>query len=423
VTVEPADPRNVTPPAREWRFWAFAAVVVLSAGAVVAALLPDLRVAPLPASFWMVAALVVLGELRPLFTARTPDAHGVVVSTTFLFAVLLLWGLAPAVVLQVVAVVLAAVAGRKALWRIAFTAGQYVLSWTAAYWVMGFAGRYVDPGDPVPLTGTALPAVIAGAVTYFVVSDLLVSACLALRTRTPVWDHFFDDFPYQVVTSGALLALAPLVVLAAERSWVLVPLIVVPLFAVYQNARITAEQQHLALHDPLTGVPNRTLLFERADEATAGPDASAGLLVLDLDRFKDVNDSYGHHAGDEVLQELARRLGISVRPGDTVARLGGDEFAVLLPDVPDAAAAVRVAERVVHALERPFMVTGPGGEDAAIELGASVGVALFPAHAPDVDGLFQKADLAMYAAKQRGAGWSVYAAPGGTAEGQPSRVP
>jgi diguanylate cyclase (GGDEF)-like protein len=421
VTVEPAD-RDARPPLREWRFWGICAAVVVAAAGVVVEVLPDLRLAPLPASFWMVAGLVVLAELRPLPATRALDADGLVVSTTFLFAVLLQWGLAPAVVLQVVAVVLAGIGRRTAWWRSAFDVARYVLGWAAAHVVMDLAGRHVDVGNPVPLTGAALPAVLLGAVTYVVVDDLLASLCLALKSHTRVREHIVGEFSGRLRTSGALLALSPLVVLAAERSWALVPLIVVPLFAVYQNARISTEQQHLALHDPLTGVPNRTLLFERAAEATTGPDTTAGLLVLDLDRFKEVNDAFGHHAGDEVLREMARRLGVSVRPWDTVARLGGDQFAILLPDVDDAAGAVAVAERVVYALGRPCTVTGADGQDAVLELGASVGIALYPEHATDVDTLLARADLAMYAARHGGAGWSVYAAPDGSAEGRPSPV-
>ena len=405
-TTTVADTRNAAPPLREWRFWVVvipvlvAAVVVLFGHAV-----PEFQLDLLSASFWMVAALVVFGELRPIFTARALDANGLVISTTFVFAVLLEWGLGPAIVLQVVAVVLADLPRRKALWRTSYNVAQYVLSWAAADLVMMLAGRHVSPAEQAPLGGSDVPAILLAALTYFVVNDLLVSVVLAVKSHTRVRDHFFDEFGWQLVASGGLLALSPLVVLAAERSWLLVPLIVVPLFAVYQNARISVEQQHLALHDALTGLPNRKLLFERAAEATDGRGAF-GLLLLDLDRFKEVNDTRGHHAGDRVLEETARRLSVAVRPGDTVARLGGDEFAVLLPDVADEAVAVAVAERVTHVLGRPFTIR-VGDEDVDLELDASVGIALYPQHAADFDGLMHCADIAMYAAKEQGMGWTV----------------
>jgi diguanylate cyclase (GGDEF)-like protein len=404
-----ADTRNATPPLREWRFWAVVVPVLLGAAVVLFGhAVPEVQLRLLPAAFWMVAALVVVGELRPLFTARALDANGLVMSTTFVFAVLLEWGLGPAVVLQVLATVLADLPRRKALWRSGFNVAQYVLSWAAAYLVLTLVGRHVSPAEPTPLEGADLPAILLAAVTYFVVNNLLVSAVLAVKTHTRIRDHFFDEFGWQLVASGGLLALSPLVVLAAERSWMLVPLIVVPLFAVYQNARISVEQQHLALHDSLTGLPNRKLLFERAAEATEGR-STVGLLLLDLDRFKEVNDTLGHHSGDRVLEEMARRLSLAVRPGDTVARLGGDEFAVLLPDVADESVAVAVAERIAHVLGRPFTIPA-GDEDVVLELDASVGIALHPEHAADFEGLLQRADTAMYAAKERGTGWSVYAA-------------
>ncbi|MBX6768126.1 MAG: bifunctional diguanylate cyclase/phosphodiesterase, partial [Actinomadura rubrobrunea] len=128
-----------------------------------------------------------------------------------------------------------------------------------------------------------------------------------------------------------------------------------------------------------------------------------GLFLLDLDRFKEVNDTLGHATGDRLLQLVAHRLTHSVRPGDLVARLGGDEFAVLLPSIRDAAAAREVAARLRAALGEPVRLDG-----MSFDLDGSVGIALFPDHAPDFDLLLQRADVAMYLAKESRSGVEVY---------------
>jgi diguanylate cyclase (GGDEF)-like protein len=156
--------------------------------------------------------------------------------------------------------------------------------------------------------------------------------------------------------------------------------------------------RHLALHDDLTGLPNRTLLYERMEDAikdTARSGGSAALLLIDLDRFKEVNDTLGHDHGDRLLEQVAGRLQRALRRDDTLARLGGDEFAVLLPGVPDRAAAVELAGRLQDALERPFSVNG-----VVAVLDASIGIAHCPDHGSDVNLLVQRADVAMYDAKR-----------------------
>ena len=129
----------------------------------------------------------------------------------------------------------------------------------------------------------------------------------------------------------------------------------------------------------------------------------AGLLLIDLDRFKEVNDTLGHDQGDRLLRDVADRLRGALRRGDTLARLGGDEFAVLLHDLPDRAAAAELAPRLLRALEEPFVVRG-----VTVQLEASVGVALCPDHGIDVTALVRRADVAMYEAKREQARVRVY---------------
>ncbi len=156
--------------------------------------------------------------------------------------------------------------------------------------------------------------------------------------------------------------------------------------------------RHQALHDSLTGLPNRTLLVDRIDhalEAARRDRQPQALILLDLDRFKEINDTLGHHVGDMVLADLARRLVQPIRESDTIARLGGDEFAVLLPAVSDLERAQRVAERIFRSLDGPFEVEG-----LKLEVGVSIGIAMYPEHAEDTSRLLQCADVAMYAAKK-----------------------
>jgi len=163
-----------------------------------------------------------------------------------------------------------------------------------------------------------------------------------------------------------------------------------------------------ALHDPLTDLPNRTLLFDRLRQAVlaAGRDgATLALLLLDLDRFKEINDTLGHHVGDLALQEVAERLSGALRASDTVARLGGDEFAVILPR-GDRAGATRAARKIGAALKPPVEIDG-----RALHVGASIGIALYPPHGADPQTLLRRADVAMYVAKREsgGSGYAVYA--------------
>ncbi|MFC6788967.1 putative bifunctional diguanylate cyclase/phosphodiesterase [Methylobacterium komagatae] len=151
----------------------------------------------------------------------------------------------------------------------------------------------------------------------------------------------------------------------------------------------------LAHRDPLTGLPNRSLLRNRLEEWLA--DGPVSVLLVDLDGFKDVNDTIGNAAGDEVLRGAAERLLECVRGQDIVARIGGDEFVVALPQCGDPLAASGIAKRIVDAMEQPFLIN-----DRVVSIGASVGIALAPSHAEGIDELLFCADLAVYKAKKDG---------------------
>jgi diguanylate cyclase (GGDEF)-like protein len=160
--------------------------------------------------------------------------------------------------------------------------------------------------------------------------------------------------------------------------------------------------QYLALHDELTGLPNRRLFQDRlrnALERARRTGTNAALLLVDLDHFKLVNDTYGHHAGDRVLQHVSSLFLARVRRSDTVARTGGDEFAVILDEPISRADADHVAHSLVELLDEPFCLG-----DRKIPIGASVGLALYPDDATDAEGLCIAADLQMYDYKHRHGG-------------------
>jgi diguanylate cyclase (GGDEF)-like protein/PAS domain S-box-containing protein len=177
------------------------------------------------------------------------------------------------------------------------------------------------------------------------------------------------------------------------------------------------ELERLALHDSLTGLPNRALFHARgqhAIELARRAGTQLAVAIIDLDRFKEINDTLGHHSGDHVLDKLGRRLQRCLRESDTVARLGGDEFGLLFP-CPSLAAAVEVIEKIQRGVAETLTVEG-----VPLQVEASAGVALFPEHGTEVDLLLQRADVAMYAAKESGSPFAIYD-PSGDAD-EPGRL-
>ncbi|MGO4381941.1 EAL domain-containing protein [Pseudoduganella sp. RAF19] len=188
---------------------------------------------------------------------------------------------------------------------------------------------------------------------------------------------------------------------------------------VFSDITLVKESQekldHLAHHDPLTQLPNRLLFNDRLQHAiqrATRDNEQLALLFIDLDRFKNVNDTLGHHIGDELLKQVAHALSEKLREGDTLARLGGDEFIVLLENVDGQYGASLVAEKLVGMFEQPFMVAGH-----ELFVTCSVGISIFPGDAPDLNMLIRNADVAMYQAKARGRNGYRFYAPSMTGEG------
>jgi diguanylate cyclase (GGDEF)-like protein len=429
VMKDPNNTRN-TVPRRGSPLWIYiVCVTVVGAVVVVATIaglaMDDVQTILRSPVFWLLGCLILVGELRPIITPGLNENNGATASTTFAFAALLYGGLPVAAALQTVAVLVCGVLRRRAPHRTVFNAAQFMVSMGAAALVLLLFGKAASPAHLWVPHGADLPIVALAGATYFLMNDTMVAGAIALHERISLGKALRLDFGYQLLVHLALLGLSPLVVVAMARSAAFLPLIVLPFIAVYLNASGSVRREHQALHDGLTGLPNRKLLIVRTEEALAGArrtwgvagrghpargrsagaptDQRVGLFLLDLDRFKEVNDTLGHPTGDRLLQLVAHRLTHSVRPGDLVARLGGDEFAVLLPAVRDEQAAREVAARLRAALSEPVRLDG-----MSFDLEASVGIALHPDHAPDFELLLQRADVAMYVAKESRSGVEIY---------------
>jgi diguanylate cyclase (GGDEF)-like protein len=238
------------------------------------------------------------------------------------------------------------------------------------------AGDHVHVVSPLQL----VPGAAAGSIDVEIPNSA-IEASVAVESR--------DVYNVLALGLGALfLALLPFVLLASRR---------------LRSAQ-DSHAQELRV-DVATSLPNRAAFYEHAEALLASPRAADGaaLVLIDLDRFKEINDSLGHDAGDEVLKDVAARLRHALRDGDMLARLGGDEFAILFPSVPDAALAERIAWKISEQLNEPFTVQG-----IKLDIAASMGIALAPDHGDDIQMLMRRADVAMYAAKHAHAGVNVY---------------
>ena len=350
----------------------------------------------------IVLALAILaGEVFPVKLDRGEGE--LVLSATFMFALLLFGGIAPAMLAQAICSTIADKLHRKRPVAWAFNIGQYTLAVAACGVLFEFLAER-------PIDGTfsawQLFAALAAGGVFFVLNTALVSIVVALTQGVSLREVFTGELQGQVVSEAILLGLAPLTVLAVHSSVALVPLLALPLMAIRRAGTHALVSQRLALHDALTGLPNRVLFSQRTTRAIANADRRyerIAVMLIDLDRFKDINDTLGHHYGDEVLRQMAHRLTELLDPRDTVARLGGDEFAILLGPGRAADHGVLVAHEIRTALAQPFEAEG-----VSLELGGSVGVACFPDDGHDVETLMQRADVAMYQAKAGATGVERY---------------
>ncbi|MEU5702544.1 putative bifunctional diguanylate cyclase/phosphodiesterase [Streptomyces aurantiacus] len=357
---------------------------------------------------WALAVLVgvIVGHLVALGRSRWWGGTGSGAALTL--AVLLLYGWVPAGMVSLTVVVLVGIA-RRHRWRQGIVHGAVDIIGIGAGALMlaafGRAPSVETPWKPETWTVYSVPQVVLVAGAYLAVSRALLWYLHAPRTaglptvaRTALVRHG--------LVAVALLGIAPLICVVAIALPVLLPLFAVPLIALDSTlwiARARAEEQ---LRDPLTGLPNRQWLLERTWRALDDAErigARSALMLIDLDRFRSVNDTLGHLAGDRLLLQIADRLRVALPRGAEAARLGGDEFAVLLPVADSTTSATRVARGLVTALGSPLDLDG-----LTLVLEASAGLAVFPDHALDAEGLLRRADVAMYQAKRDRTGVEVY---------------
>ncbi|OON79684.1 putative bifunctional diguanylate cyclase/phosphodiesterase [Streptomyces tsukubensis] len=357
---------------------------------------------------WSLAVLtgIIVGHLVALGRDRWWGGTGSGGALTL--AVLLLYGWLPAALVSLSVVVLVAVA-RRHRWRQGVLHGAIdILGVGAGALILALCGTsptVESPWRPETWDLYAVPELVLAAALYLAVTRALLWGVHTPRAgATPALTR--SALVRQGLVGGALLGIAPLICVVAVALPVLLPLFAVPLVALDSTlwmARARAEEQ---LRDPLTGLPNRQWLLERIWSALDDAErlgVRSALVLIDLDRFRSVNDTLGHLAGDRLLLQIAERLRLALPRGAEVARLGGDEFAVLLPVADSTTSAQRVARALVGDLGSPLDLDG-----LTLVLEASAGLAVFPEHALDAEGLLRRADVAMYQAKRDRTGVEVY---------------
>jgi diguanylate cyclase (GGDEF)-like protein len=364
----------------------------------------------------LLAGLLVLVELSPIEIATRTAKDSVTVSGVFACALLLGWGLAPALAVMAAASVLNDATHRVVWWKAAFNVGQYSTALTAAGAVIAALDGFRPPGGRID-GRQILVLLLAGAV-FFLLNNTLTGTALALSEGSPVGAFLAKDFRFQAAVHGAVLLLAPVVLVMADVSTCSVLLVLLPLWAMRRSAAIGLELAHRATHDDLTGLVNALRFRELQAEVLVQAAVTrqyAAVVMIDLASFSDINDTFGHGAGDELLRQAARRLEQAGGTDVVVARFGGDQFAVVAGPLASPWEADEVVRRLREACGQPFELGG-----ANLGLHVNMGLSVFPHHATDPDRLLQFAHVALDIAKSRRLDCQIYTPE--SAEAAPRRL-
>ena len=367
----------------------------------------DLLDARHPELLLLLMGCAVVAELTPLKVVLRAAEGEITASNTFAFALLICYGAAPAAIAFALGTILADGIRRKPPERIAFNAAQYVITVAAAGFVLAALSGLPRLADPTGIHPSDLPGIVVAAIVFHALNSSFVAGAIALAEKIGFLRYLASDLFLQASTAGLLLGLSPVLVIAADFSLAVLPLLFLPLLAIHRGGRQAIAKEHQSLHDALTGLPNRVLFRDRIQQALRAAERRHGglaVMIMDLDHFKEVNDTLGHHHGDVLLQEVAERLKTTLRTADTVARLGGDEFG-------DPASGGHGRRR------RPGRRRGAPERAAGAVRGRRADARdgrlrsaspCHPDHGDHVEVLIQRADIAMYSAKEAGRGFALY---------------
>lgn len=389
----------------------FGAVVVGGTGLALWSVLggPLVGFSPDPYLAGLFLALIVLGEAKPVrWLFRTGSNH-ITPTWAFIAGLVLITDGYVAAALTMAASMIGDLSLRRHPSRVLFNGAMLSLSVGAGIAVLAALGARQTMLDQGPLTLSWAAAVMLAFGAMFVVNNALVSLVIALREGLPLTTVVKRDTGASVVSDGLLLSLGPVLVVLGRASPLLLAPVLIVWYLVFRSGEIAARRQHEATHDPLTGLPNRRLFFERLREAVAHrgtrSEGVLGVLILDLDDFKQINDNLGHDVGDAVLIELALRLRKRVGDRVLVARLDGDEFAVMVERAEDLDVVWGLGRALHAATAMPLVSNG-----FPLTVSGSIGIAVSePFGEPTMAStLMRRADVAMYSAKVSGRGVMVF---------------
>jgi diguanylate cyclase (GGDEF)-like protein len=380
--------------------------------------------------------------IGPRCSVRIPRVKSeITISETFIFLTMMLFGGEAAILLSTVEGFCTSLHISKKYLNHFFNATVMTVSYSLTVWVLRLCFGAITLLRETENSAVFVFAICIMSVVQYLGNSSIISSCVAFRAGLPIWQTWRQNYLYTSITyiAGASAAAIITKLVGIVGFYVVIattPIVGIVYFTYYfylKNAEAQAKQveqaqrhieelsryiaeqerisrelqqskehfRHAAFHDALTGLPNRALLTDHLklalERARRRPDHHFAVLFIDLDRFKNINDSLGHSIGDDLLIAIARRVEECLRPMDTVARLGGDEFAILLDGLEDTDAAVHVAERVQIELMKPFNL---GGHEVYTTV--SIGIALSMTGYVHPEHLLRDADIAMYRAKENG---------------------